>query len=923
MKIILAYLQRSLDIRAWWMQLWLAAAFCLTFISPLQAGEDTAQKLDVSSVNSVALAGYISAHIDSEQAIDAKNIDTLAPKLPFVPFTGITLPSIGKSVWFKAELVNRNTNPREMVLHFEEILFDEIEIIYVQGEHITHYLTGLAHPFSSRPIKHRFMAFPLNVLAGDSVLYMRIKSNTSPLFVPHISAAVGYAQQLDRHATVTNTMLGILVGAFGFVTILLFISGASRDVSWCLLFLGIHIVLVLILGGYMSYFIQDNQSLMWTLFNACNGIGAIAALQFSRHVYQTAHNAPKLDSILQITTGISALILASTFYIQEAPAAITQFLFTCFVYILWILTNVDAARKGLKSSGLFLMGTTLYVLSVFASTASVFGSDFYLIFRHAFLAGSIVMAVFYTSGLANKLYGYRLQSLQLKTEADIARTEARTKSEFLAKMSHEIRTPVNGILGMTQLLRTTHLNSTQENYTSVIIRSGDVLLRIINDVLDYSKIEAGKLELEEIEFDLDDMLADIYDLFIHANINPSVHFLMSIDPEVPLKAIGDPVRLQQVLNNLLSNAFKFTQHGRIELRVSVISQNHCSFHLKFEVIDTGIGMTEQQRQRLFSPFMQGDSSMTRRFGGTGLGLSISKQLAQLMGGDIQAQSQSGHGSSFSFDLQLKAPLAATTGTMLAPFNHPHALVFVEESFHAEGIAKCLKYWNVDVVITTTAHEAAEAIKEPFDFIMCATSLHDAHPELDSSIQASKIPVVWMSASKHNQPPITDAKLNAIHLERASLRGLWSSIATVLGAHQTTAIESKEKDFIMTLPMSILIAEDNPINQQIIEGMLCKLGAHVYLTENGLAAYEKYTQDPTCFSLILMDCEMPVLDGFEATKKIREWESLNQRAPATIIALTAHALEETEQLCKNAGMNAVLTKPVRMEDLANTLQQHAK
>lgn len=905
---------------------WSTCCFFLIFLF-LSANWAHAQAastaVDVHASDSTPLSGHMDYYIDDAQRLSLDNIGVLGPTVPFRRFDGISLPVTGKNVWFRVYLINTSPVKREMVLHFEEVLFDEVEVITQHEDMIEHYEAGLAYPFSTRPIKHRFLAFPVGAPPGNSVVYIRVKSNSLPLLAPHLSSAVGYAIQLDRHASVANALLGVLIGVFGFTGVLLFLSPTSRDVAWYLVLLGVHVLLVLLLGGYMAYLFPRDQTPLWSIFTLLSGIGIISMLELNRLFYRCSETAPILNRAIKIAGGCAFFVMISTLFMPGAVVTVAQFLFTCICYLMLILTNIDAMRKKLSGALILGLGTILYIGTIFATAASAFGSDYYMVFRHSFTMGSVIMAVLFTTAITRKLYGFRLQSMQFQNEADIARTEARTKSEFLAKMSHEIRTPVNGILGMTQLLRTTPLTQTQDNYTQVIMRSGDVLLGVINDVLDYSKIEAGKLELEHIEFDLDDVLADMYDMFANSNEKAEIGFFMAMDPAIPLKIKGDPVRIQQVLNNLLSNAFKFTKAGRIELKVGLYARENERITLSFEVKDSGIGMSAEQQKRLFSPFTQADSTMTRRFGGTGLGLSISKQLATMMGGDIDVTSTPGKGSTFRFIANVEAA-SQTTEQAFPRFDYPRALVFLEEPFYAENIASCLSYWHIYPVIAPTAASARLQLGSNIDLIITPTTLPIRHPPLARLIATSKLPIVWVKPSPSAPPaPQMDNGVACALIERASLKGLWQAVAGCLGKTIVPADnDNGQRELVMIGPISVLVAEDNPVNQQIIEGLLSKIGARVMLTADGQAVVDAYTRDPDSYQLLLMDCEMPVLDGFQATRQIRAWESAQRRPAVPIIALTAHALEDTERACEEAGMNTVLTKPIRIEDLAEALHQYS-
>jgi signal transduction histidine kinase len=414
-------------------------------------------------------------------------------------------------------------------------------------------------------------------------------------------------------------------------------------------------------------------------------------------------------------------------------------------------------------------------------------------------SGQIVAGVVVCDDVTAKL---RLLEERIASEAreSAALDACRLKSEFLANMSHEIRTPLNGVIGMSDLLIDTPLTSEQEDYVATIRKSGNLLLVIINDILDFSKIEAGRLVLERAQFDLMDAVRHVESLLRPSADKRGIDFIVSIDASMPSILIGDSERIKQILFNLVGNAIKFTRQGYVELRVaSRTLETVSSIGLHFEIIDTGIGISESSLRRLFQPFVQADSSTTRQYGGTGLGLTICKSLVSLMDGALQVQSVPNEGTSFAVDIRLDLP---------------------DSKLHRKGF--------------------------PEDVQHSPDSFADYH---------------------------------------------------------------------------ILVAEDNPINQVIAKKALMKLGfGSVAMTINGLEVYESYAAEPSRFDVILMDCQMPVMDGYEATRKIRSFEHDSDLPNTPIIALTASALKTDVMACVEAGMDDHIAKPFTRQDISNILSR---
>jgi signal transduction histidine kinase/CheY-like chemotaxis protein len=486
---------------------------------------------------------------------------------------------------------------------------------------------------------------------------------------------------------------------------------------------------------------------------------------------------------------------------------------------------------------------------------------------------------------------------------------AAAKDAFVANMSHELRTPMNAVLGMAHLLGTTRLSQEQGRYLEMIRASGQSLLGILNDILDFSKMQAGKVELHRARFKLDDVMHSVASIMSVSAGEKELELCMAVEPEVPRMLVGDALRLQQVLVNLAGNAIKFTERGE----VSVLAQRMTSspLTLRFCVRDTGIGMTEEQLARLFSPFTQGDLSYTRRFGGTGLGLTISKNLIELMGGTIQVDSEPGKGTEFRFTLELAA---AEESEAPRPSRPLHVLIVDGNRTSRTYIGKTIRSWNWTCDRVATAEEALARLR---------TGTHYDVALVDSrqfdEIPAQQLPVICMVKAYTRgrlMQDMVESSAAAFLTKPVTASSLFDAVQTAL-APSAQAIGAPPPSAAPQLEgVRILLVEDNPINQNVARGILEQANAVVAVADNGQLALELLRAND--YDLVLMDVQMPVMDGFTATQKIRE--ELGLTLP--VIAMTAGVMESEREQCTRAGMDDFIAKPIDVEQMFATLARYS-
>ena len=835
-------------------------------------------------------------------------------------------------MWIKIPLQIHDVTSKNWILKLDESSGPNGQFyVFINGQlQQQHTVNGLGS-FDQRPIQHRLPIIPIQLSPNQAIeILIRLEKTAGFSLSFSLMPRDEFYEKDALEALLIAMHLGLIIGILAYHLVLF---AATTNISYAVysFYLATIILVTLRISGFgYQYLWPDTAWMVDQGRNFSFSLSAIAATIFAIYFLQVRTFSKTLHWGLH---GLWIFMALSSLVTFQDLTLIRQLQIPLQVlsYILLIASGIMAMAYGYSYA-------KFYVLSwaIFVACGVWFALNVLAIFPYEHEARSVVrLGIDLQVILMAMALGHRVKKMQ--ADRFMAEAENKAKSDFLAKMSHEIRTPMSGVLGMAELLGERLKDETSIRYNNIIKASGHSLLTIINDILDYSKIEAGKMELENVPFNIEKLAVETLDTFKQLALEKKIELIVDIDKNQNKNLIGDPVRLKQIMLNFINNAIKFTETGHVLLRVA--PANNELNQIKISVEDTGPGINIKNQNRLFQAFSQADASVARNYGGTGLGLIICKQISILMKGTIGVNSIEGKGSTFWVCVSIEE----SEGEM-AVLNEPsrslqgHRILIADDNFtFAEILKETVKNWNM---IPVVAHDGQEVLEElekahrehqkidliSLDLFMPLMNGLEASRIIEADPRFNHIPRVLLT-SADTLPSKQDLRQSGIFkaMVKPSLAAeLHDSFCQAIGgiiqdneSIQNIGIQHSE---IKVKNLNILVAEDNKVNQMVIMAMLKKMQQTPHLVENGQEALDMLANPDHNIDLVLMDCSMPVMDGYVATRAIREMEKDQKRSAIKIVALSAHVMEEQREACVEAGMNDCLSKPIETAELIRVLNQ---
>lgn len=778
-------------------------------------------------------------------------------------------------------------------------------------------------------VRHKAPVLQLPIEPGaNNEFLIEVQSKQYMTFSLHLTSPATFYQLQFREQLLTGIVIGIILSLFlygivGFVK--------HRDPNYTN-----YAAYALCIAFYMSATLGYIGYYWFSIPGLHNRLEALAilmlsatALQYTRTLFDLPRSRRHLDTLIKIALAMVLVFWMLSFVLSQQATSLLSTMAAAIVFPLNAYATTLRAMDGCSPARMLLIPRIALLIVAAVTAQNALGI---LAYDNETLWW-LLIAIF-TEGFAGLLAlnirqrkVEKLEQKRLQYNA-VIKAERQAKTEFISQISHEIRTPMNGILGMAELLEDSPLSPSQEEYLHTITASGNNLLKILDDILDYSKIETGNLKLDIASFDIGSMLTECVDMFKHRAEEKNIELITNIQNDVPFQVKGDPTRIRQVLANLVSNAIKFTDRGEVVINIGKDAQR-ANNYVRFDVTDTGIGISKDQLGYL----LEEHNNHLDKIDHHGLGLPISQKLVRIMHGEIGAESQPNRGSNFWFSIPLEPDPEGQDMPLIAEQLNGLRLLVVDDNASCRlVIQQQANSWGMQVQTAVNGRQALAlmhnqaTINEPFDIVILDHEMPgmtgmELAAKIKEDILIHKAPLVLMLTGLGMAPSTTAAR-------NAGIRRVISKPVT--GRHlKVTLLEELahlrriQADHPVDAPngeplssMHILVAEDHHLSQKVVRGMLSRLGMQATTVDTGLAALKKVKEQN--FDLILMDCDMPEMNGFDATRAIRQWEQETGRQPTPIIALTAHIMDEHKERSLQCGMNAHLAKPIEMSELRDLL-----